>query len=136
MPRVSGPVPVRALPTRGSGGRGTLAGVSKRPSALQWVRYALGGRLPADLHDWVRHDLTDADWRLRQILRTLLQAAIPIVVILVLPIPLGLRIPMAVLVLIGALSVGAAYGDELRERRFRQHGLTPPRSEPPPSGRW
>jgi uncharacterized protein DUF5313 len=110
--------------------------VSKRPSALQWVRYALGGRLPADLHDWVRHDLTDADWRLRQILRTLLQAAIPIVVILVLPIPLALRIPMAVLVLIGALSVGAAYGDELRERRFRQHGLTPPRSEPPPSGRW
>ena len=113
---------------------GTLAGVSRRPSALQWVRYALGGRLPADLHDWVRHDLTDADWRLRQILRTLLQAAIPIVVILVVPIPLGLRIPMAVLVLIGALSVGAAYGDELRERRFRQHGLTPPRSEPPPSG--
>jgi len=117
-------------------GSGTLAKVSKRPSTLQWVRYALGGRLPADLHDWVRHDLTDADWRLRQILRTLLQAAIPIVVILVLPIPVALRIPMAVLVLIGALSVGAAYGDELRERRFRQHGLTPPPSEPPPSGRW
>jgi Family of unknown function (DUF5313) len=110
--------------------------VSRRPSAIQWVRYALGGRLPADLHGWVRHDLTDADWRLRQILRVLLQAAIPIVVILVLPIPLTLRILMAALVLIGALSVGAAYGDELRERRFRQHGLTPPRSEPPPSGRW
>ena len=110
--------------------------VSSRPSALQWMRYAMGGRLPADLHNWVRHDLTDADWRLRQILRTLLQAAIPVVVILVLPIPLGLRIGMGLLVLIGALSVGAAYGDELRERRFRQHGLTPPRSEPPPSGRW
>lgn len=109
--------------------------MSKRPSAVQWARYALGGRLPADLQDWVRHDLTDADWRLRQIVRTLVQAAIPIVVILVLPIPLGLRLAMAVLVLIGALSVGAAYGDELRERRLRQHGLTPPRSQPPPSGR-
>jgi Family of unknown function (DUF5313) len=110
--------------------------VSTRPSPLQWLRYALGGRLPADLQDWVRHDLTDADWRLRQIVRVLLQAAIPVVVILVLPIPIGLRIPMALLVLLGALSVGAAYGDELRDRRFRQHGLTPPRSEPPPSGRW
>jgi hypothetical protein len=96
----------------------------------------LGGRLPESLHGWVRHDLTDADWRWRQIVRVLLQAAIPIVVILVLPIPLGLRILMAALVLLGALSVGAAYGDELRERRFRQHGLTPPPSTPPPTGQW
>lgn len=110
--------------------------MSTRPSAVQWLRYALGGRLPAPLHDWVRHDLTDADWRWRQIVRVLVQAAIPIVVILVLPIPLMLRILMAVLVLLGALSVGAAYSDELRERRFRQHGLTPPPSTPPPTGRW
>jgi hypothetical protein len=110
--------------------------VSRRPSVLQWLRYALGGRLPADLHDWVRHDLTDADWRVRQILRVLLQAAVPVVVILVLPIPLGLRLLMSALVLLGALSVGAAYGDELRDRRFRQHGLTPPSSPPPPSGQW
>ncbi|HEV7655799.1 MAG TPA: DUF5313 family protein [Mycobacteriales bacterium] len=110
--------------------------MSSRPSALQWLRYALGGRLPDSLRTWVRHDLTDADWRIRQIVRVLVQAAFPIVVILVLPIPLGLRILMAVLILLGALSVGAAYGDELRERRFRQHGLTPPASEPPPTGRW
>jgi len=97
---------------------------------LQWVRYALGGRLPARLHDWVRHDLTDADWRWRQITRVLLQAAIPIVVILVLPVPLALRLMMAALVLLGALSVGAAYGDELRDRRLRQHGLSG-RGRPP-----
>jgi hypothetical protein len=106
--------------------------VSTRPSALQWVRYALGGRLPPSLHDWVRHDLTDADWRWRQVGRVLLQAAIPIVVILVLPVPIVLRSLMAALVLLGALSVAAAYSDELRDRRFRQHGLTPP--EPPRYG--
>jgi hypothetical protein len=100
--------------------------VSTRPSALQWVRYALGGRLPPALHEWVRHDLTDADWRWRQVGRVLLQAAIPIVVILALPVPILLRILMAALVLLGALSVAAAYSDELRDRRFRQHGLTPP----------
>ena len=57
-------------------------------------------------------------------------------VCLVLPIPIVLRILMAALVLLGALSVGAAYGDELRDRRFRQHGLTPPPAQPPPSGQW
>ena len=77
--------------------------MSTRPSALQWVRYALGGRLPPSLHEWVKHDLTDADWRWRQVGRVLLQAAIPIVVILVLPVPILLRILMAALVLLGAL---------------------------------
>ncbi len=94
---------------------------------LQWLRYAFGGRLPAPLHDWVRHDLTDADWRWRQLLRVLIQTALPVLVIAVLPAPGELRVLMAALVLIGALSVGAAYGDELRARRLRQHGLTPPR---------
>jgi len=100
--------------------------VTARPSALQWLRYALGGRLPAPLHDWVRHDLTDADWRLRQLLRVIVQAALPVIVIALLPAPAALRAFMAALVLIGALSVGAAYGDELRARRLHQHGLTPP----------
>ena len=100
--------------------------VSVRPSAPQWLRYALGGRLPEPLHDWVRHDLTDADWRWRQLLRVLVQAALPVIVIALLPAPAALRAFMAALVLIGALSVGAAYGDELRARRLRQHGLSPP----------
>lgn len=106
------------------------------PSAGQWLRYALGGRVPPPLHDWVRHDLTDADWRWRQLGRVLLQAALPVLVILVLPVPLALRVLMAVLVLLGALSVGAAYGDELRDRRLRQHGLIPPQRPDPPRGPW
>ena len=97
-----------------------------RPSVVQWLRYAFGGRLPAPLLDWVRHDLTDADWRWRQLLRVLVQAALPVAVIAVLPAPGELRALMAALVLLGALSVGAAYGDELRTRRLRQHGLNPP----------
>lgn len=106
-----------------------------RPTPTQWLRYALGGRLPEPLHDWVRHDLTDADWRLRQFTRILLQAAIPVIVILVLPIPFGLRVGMVALLLIGTLSVGFAYADELRDRRFQQHGLTPPSRPAPPTWR-
>ncbi len=105
------------------------------PTWSQWLRYALGGRLPEPLRDWVRHDLTDADWRWRQLARVLVQAAVPVVVILVLPIPFPLRVGMVVLLLIGALSVGLAYADELRDRRFHQHGLTPPWRPDPPTWR-
>src|SRR5689334_19884627 len=98
----------------------------RRPNPFQWLRYALGGRLPAELHEWVRHDLTDADWRWREILRVLVQCALPVIVIIVLPIPLELRLLMDALILCGALFVAGAYGDELRDRRLRQHGLLPP----------
>lgn len=97
-----------------------------RPNALQWLRYAFGGRLPAELQDWVRHDLTDADWRLRGILRTCIQLAAPVIAVFFLPGPLDIRVMTAALIASGALFVGAAYGDELRDRRMRQHGLRPP----------
>jgi hypothetical protein len=99
-----------------------------RPSFPQWVRYAFGGRLPESLHEWVRHDLTDADWRWREILRVLIQCAIPAVLLFVLfPTDLQVRVLMVALVLCGGLFTAAAYGDELRDRRLRQHGLLPPR---------
>jgi Family of unknown function (DUF5313) len=100
--------------------------VRTRPGALLWLRYAFGGRLPAHLHEWVRHDLTDPDWRLREVLRVLVQCTIPTVIILLLPAALEIRLLMVLLVLFGALFTAAAYGDELRDRRLRQHGLLPP----------
>jgi hypothetical protein len=100
----------------------------KRPGPVQWLRYAFGGRLPEPLHDWVQHDLTDADWRLRGLLRTCIQIAVPVIAVFFLPGPLSIRIMTALLIALGALFVGAAYGDELRDRRLRQHGLLgPPR---------
>jgi len=76
-------------------------GVTTRPSPLQWLRYAFGGRLPERLHEWVRHDIA--------------------------------------LMVLGALFTAGAYGDELRDRRLRQHHLLPrrhrhcgSRAAPPP----
>jgi hypothetical protein len=100
-----------------------------RPGPLRWLRYTFGGRLPEPLHDWVRHDLTDADWRLREMVRVAVQAAVPCLVLLLLPGPLSVRILAVVLVLAGAFSVGGLFGDELRDRRLRQHGLEPPRGD-------
>jgi hypothetical protein len=99
--------------------------MSSRPNPLQWLRYAFGGSLPERLHDWVRHDLTDADWRWRGLFRVCVQIAAPVIAVFFLPGPLNIRVMTAALIVLGALFVGAAYGDELRDRRLRQHGLPP-----------
>lgn len=104
-------------------------GVAARPNPLQWLRYAFGGRLPEQLHDWVRHDLTDADWRWREVLRVCVQLAVPVVVFAVLPLQADIKGFAIALMVLGALFTAGAYGDELRDRRLRQHNLLPP---PPP----
>lgn len=100
-----------------------------RPTPWQWLRYALGGRLPEPLRPWVRHDLTDAGWRLRALARVLVQLLVPVAVVAALPVRGDVKGYPIALLIIGALFTGAAYGDELRDRRLRQHGLPPP---PPP----
>jgi len=101
------------------------------PSPVQWLRYALGGRLPERLREWVWHDLTDPDWRVRQLLRVVVQAALPCLVLLLLPGPWTVRALAIALVLIGALGVSALFADELRDRRLRQHGVDPGGPPPP-----
>ncbi|HST48648.1 DUF5313 family protein [Jatrophihabitans sp.] len=49
----------------------------RRPSAGQWLWYSVGGRLPADLSEWVLHDTTCRTWALRQVARSLLAISPP-----------------------------------------------------------
>lgn len=97
--------------------------MSPRPRPLQWLRYAFGLRLPAELREWVRHDLTDADWRLREVTRVLVQCFIPAVILLLLPGPWTIRGLTVGLLVIGAVFITAAHGEDLRDRRLRQHDL-------------
>lgn len=105
--------------------------MSTRPSALLWLRYAFGGQLPERFDDWVLADLTGPDWRLREVGRIMLFAVVPVFVLLLLPGPLEIRIYCALFVVIGPAFIGVAYGDELRDRRLRQHGLLPPQGPDP-----
>jgi hypothetical protein len=82
----------------------------------------------------VRHDLTDAGWRGRGVLRTLVQLAPAAVLLALLPGPWYLHVMLPTFVLVCALFVAGAYGDDLRDRRLRQHGLTPPPRDDPPRG--
>jgi hypothetical protein len=100
--------------------------MSIRPPFFKWLKYAFGGRLPDRYDEWVFLDLTGPDWRIREVGRIMLFALVPVLLLLMLPGKIEIRVYTALFVVIGPLFVGLAYGDELRDRRLRQHGLLPP----------
>lgn len=108
-----------------------MARLAGDPGVLRWLLFAAGFRLAPRYRDWVRHELTDAGWRLRTVLRHL-AVIIPICVVLVviltvlLPTPAWLSLTMVALILSGSVFTVAAYADDLRASRLRQHGLDVP----------
>jgi hypothetical protein len=96
------------------------------PTVGRWLRYAIGLRLPPANREWVRHDLIDAGWRVRGLLRQLVFLVPIAAAFMALPGPITDRVLLALLILIGGLFVGLAYGDSLRASRLRQHGLAVP----------
>ena len=101
------------------------------PSRAQRVAYAFGARLPRHTR-WVVHDLTSFGWRWRAFRRLLLQVVPPSLLLALLPGPAYLHVLMPLFVIICTLFVGMAYADDFRDRRLRQHGVTPP----PPDRPW
>jgi predicted permease len=96
------------------------------PNIVGKILFAVGFRLPPANRDWVRHELTDAGWRLRVILRHL-TVMVPICVLLsLLPGPPWLRIMVPALALAGSLFTVAIYSDDIRATRLRQHKLPVP----------
>src|SRR5262249_21008154 len=101
------------------------------PGVFGWVWFAVGFRLPARNRDWVRHELTDAGWRFRTVVRHL-AVIIPICVVLVvvltapLPAPRWPSLTRAALNLSRSISTAAASADDIRASRLRQHGLDVP----------
>ena len=101
------------------------------PGVLRWIRFAIGFRLPPENVDWVRHELTAAGWRSRTVVRHLaiiIPVCIVLVVVLitVLPASLWLALTMVALILSGSIFTVAAYADDIRASRLRQHGLDVP----------
>lgn len=95
------------------------------PTVWQWIRYAVGFRLPPANRDWVRHDLTDAGWRGRIMARHLV-LMIPICLLLaLLPGPWWLRVVVPLLAFLTSTLTVMISADELRDVRLRRHGLPP-----------
>jgi hypothetical protein len=101
------------------------------PGPIGWLRFALGFRLPERNVHWVRHELTDAGWRWRTVVRHL-AVIVPVCVILALlldiflPTPLWVSVMMGALILSGSVFTVAFYADDIRAARLRQHGLPVP----------
>lgn len=96
------------------------------PTPRQRLAYAFGARLPTNV-DWVRHDLTDAGWRLRVLGRVCVQLSPFVVVALLVPgIDALARVLLVLLLVIASLMTVAMVADQLRDRRLRQHGLPVP----------
>jgi Family of unknown function (DUF5313) len=96
------------------------------PGARGKALFAIGGRLPERNREWVRHELTDAGWRTRLILRHLV-IMLPLCAVLAL-LPGAVWIRIAVPGLFGICSVGivAMYADDIRVSRLRRHGFEAP----------
>lgn len=101
------------------------------PGVGGWLRFSAGFRLPPENRDWVRHELTDAGWRSRTVLRHLaiiipVCAVVAVVLLTVSPASAWFAVMMVGLVLAGSVFTVAAYADDIRASRLRQHGLDVP----------
>lgn len=95
-----------------------------RPTVLQWLRYAYGGRLPRELSGWVLRDTTAKGWVWRHLARALVQLLPVIVVCLAaVPAPLGYRVTAAAGGLVLALMFSMAYVVETTEHRVVKAGF-------------
>src|SRR5215469_12149706 len=94
------------------------------PGPIRWLLFALGFRLPAEYTDWVRHELTDAGWRFRTVLRHLaiivpICVIVAVVLLLWLPAPGWLAAMMITLIRAGSIFTVASYADDIRATRLR-----------------
>jgi uncharacterized protein DUF5313 len=94
----------------------------ERPNPIQWLWYAVGGRLPARFADWVLRDVTAPTWALRHTARGFVVLAPIAVACLLLPGPIALRLAMVLLVAIVGAYFSLSYVEESCELRAVKHG--------------
>ena len=90
------------------------------------MRFALGARLPDRNREWVRHELTDADWRGRLIVRHLIVTLPFAAALALLPGALWIRLAVPALFLICSVGIVALYASEIRVSRLHRNGLEAP----------
>jgi hypothetical protein len=97
-----------------------------RPTAVQWLWYALGGGLPRALSPWVLADTTGSTWVVRHLVRALVQLApLLVICVLVVPVPLAYRLSAAVGGVVLGLLFSLAYMTETTEHRVVKAGYPP-----------
>jgi hypothetical protein len=93
-----------------------------RPNPAQWLKYAVGGRLPEHLSAWVLHDVTCRTWVLRHAARATVVVGPLVIACLLVPGPLGIRLAMAGMAVIIGYYFSFSYLEESCEMRAARHG--------------
>lgn len=94
----------------------------KRPNPIQWLWYAVGGRLPAAHKEWVLHDVTTGTWMWRHWARSTVLIAPLVLVWLLLPAPLGLRLALCLMAALVGYFYSFAYIEDSIEHRLAKNG--------------
>ena len=99
---------------------------NQRPNVVQWVWYALGGRLPCELSPWVLADTTGSRWVWRHLARAVVQL-LPLVILclVAVPVPLAYRVSAAAGGLLLGLLFSSAFMVETTEHRVVKAGYEP-----------
>jgi hypothetical protein len=96
-----------------------------RPTALQWLRYAVGGGLPERLAPWVLADTTEPGWVRRHVTRALVQMLPLVVLCLAVPVPWAYRLSAALGGLLIGMTFSMAFMVETTEHRVAKAGYAP-----------
>lgn len=99
--------------------------MAERPNPIQWLWYAVGGRLPTSLHAWVLTDVTARSWVWRHVARMSVLVIPLAVACLLVPGPIGLRLAMALLLVIVGGYFSLSYVEESCDMRAVKHGHAP-----------
>ncbi|GAB3442573.1 DUF5313 family protein [Actinophytocola sediminis] len=94
----------------------------RRPTPSKWLRYAVGGTLPAAYREWVLYDLTCQSWVFRHLARVQVMLSVWLVVLLV-PAPLDVRLWMMALGYFTSLYFSFSFMEDACERRLVKHGF-------------
>jgi uncharacterized protein DUF5313 len=97
-----------------------------RPGPMRWVAYAMGAGLPERHRTWVLYDTTTRTWVWRHVVRTFVQLAVPIALVLLLvPGAFWIRAMAALGGLILGMAFSLAYMTEAVENRVKKAGYAP-----------
>ncbi|SFT84086.1 hypothetical protein SAMN05660657_03418 [Geodermatophilus amargosae] len=97
-----------------------------RPGPLRWIAYAMGAGLPERHRTWVLYDTTTRTWVWRHVVRTFVQLAVPIALVLLLvPGAFWIRAMAALGGLILGMAFSLAYMTEAVENRVKKAGYAP-----------
>jgi hypothetical protein len=98
---------------------------TQKPGPLQYVGYSLGRRLPDEMHDWVRNDLSGKGAVRRHMIRTAIPPLLVLAPFWLLPASLYVHLEMTVPIYAWAILMALALNKVWRRHRLAQHDLDP-----------